>query len=304
MRLSTGLWCTVLISLLGAHAPGTAAAQEPARSSAEPEIDRPLTAAERFAAAELTRLRETRLWWNDVNRVTGASFKGADANDRTLALASALPGLRTVVIVATPQCRLTDDGLAPLAAHPALELLSISGNRITDGALTYVGQMSRLRTLVLNGNITDAGLEPLAALTDLELLDLTQSRITDAGVAHLAHFPRLTTLVLNGTRITSAAVPEIAQIKTLERLCLGDTAVDDAAIPTLAQMQQLQLLFLLNTHVTAKAVAELQQQLPRTCKIVHQSGTCQGAASQPLAMSTGPAQTQTPLTPTTWRPAR
>ena len=92
----------------------------------------------------------------------GISFKGDDANDRSLALASRLPGVRSLVLVATPQDRLTDDGLAALTRLPNLQLLSIAGNRITDAGMVHIGQLSNLRTLVLNCNVTDAGLEMLS----------------------------------------------------------------------------------------------------------------------------------------------
>ncbi len=113
MRPSVCVWCAVSLSLLG-----TVAAQQPTGTKQEPKIDQPLTASERSAAAKLTRLRSARLWWNDENRVIGASFKDDDANDHAIALASVLPGLRTVVLVATPQSQLTDDGLAPLTTLP------------------------------------------------------------------------------------------------------------------------------------------------------------------------------------------
>lgn len=299
MRLSACVWCAVLSSLVG-----TVAAQQPTGTKQEPEIGQPLTARERSAAVELTRLREARLWWNDQNRVIGASFKGVDANDHTLALASVLPGLRTVVLVATPQARLTDNGLSRLTTHPALELLSISGNRITDTAMVHVGQMGNLRTLVLNCDITDIGLEQLSELSNLERLDLTQSQITDAGMTQLKHFPRLKTLVLNGTHVTNASLPAIAELKALEKLFLGDTSIDDAAVAPLTEMKQLQRLFLLNTQMTTKAVEELQLAFPKTCTIVHQSGTYKGTATSPLAMATAPAQPETHVTPTTWRPAK
>ena len=83
MRLSVCVWCAVSMSLVG-----TVAAQPPAETKQEPKIDQPLTASERSATAKLTRLRSARLWWNNGNRVIGASFKGDDANDHAVALAS------------------------------------------------------------------------------------------------------------------------------------------------------------------------------------------------------------------------
>ncbi len=78
------------------------------------------------------------MWWNIDNRCVGISLKGDDANNRAIELASHLPGLRTMVLVALPQNQLTNRGLAPLANLPELRLLSISGDRITDDGLLYI----------------------------------------------------------------------------------------------------------------------------------------------------------------------
>lgn len=299
MRLIASIWCVVLAGLAS-----TVAAQQPARAPQEPPIVQPLTAAERLAAVKLTRLHDTRLWWNDGNRVIGASFKGDDANDRTLALAGALPGLRSVVLVALPECQLTDNGLEELARLPRLELLTIVGNRITDSGMVHVARMTALRVLTLNCNVTDSGLELLAYLPNLERLDLTQTKITDAGIGHLQNFARLNTLVLNGTPITDEALPAIAQLKTLQQLYLGNTSVDDAAVATLAHMEQLQLLYLMDTQMTAKGVEELQPFFLESCTIIHQSGTYQGTRKSPVAMATVPARSASSVPPTIWHAAK
>ncbi|NLX57142.1 MAG: hypothetical protein GXY58_18705 [Planctomycetaceae bacterium] len=280
MRLFVCLGCAITACLASA-----VAAQQPAGARQEAKIDQPLTANERSAATRLTRLPSTRLWWNDENRVIGASFKGDDASDYALALASHLPGLRTVVLVATPHSHLTDDGLASLAALPNLELLSICGNRITDAALVHVARMYQLRALVLSCHITDSGLPALAELTNLEYLDLTQSQVTDAGAIQLLQFAKLRTLILNGTQITNDSLATLAELKTLEDLYLGNTLIDDGAVASLKQMEQLQLLFLRDTQFTANAVAELQPALLESCTIMHQSGTYRGTRKSPLAMT-------------------
>ncbi len=74
--------------------------------------------------------------------------------------------------------------------------------------MVHVGQMRKLRTLVLNCDITDTGLETLSELTNLEQLDLTQSKITDAGMVYLKNFAKLKTLILNGTQITNESLSD------------------------------------------------------------------------------------------------
>lgn len=262
-------------------------------------VDHPLTAAERSAAARLTRLPGVRLSWNKKNRIVAVSLKGEDANDDALALVSHLPGLRAVVVIADPDSRLTNRGLAPLIALPDLELLSLTGGRISDPALEFVGQLPKLRTLVLHADITDAGLDLLDGLNQLEQIDLSQTRITDVGAAGLARHPQLRTVILNGTAITNTALETIAQLKTIQNLYLGNTAVDDQAIESLKQMEQLRLLFLLDTPITPAAIAELQPFLSiEWCTIIHQSGKYQGTRRSPVAMRMPQVQ------PSGWKPAR
>ena len=56
----------------------------------------------------------------------------------------------------------------------------------TDGTLYYLGSLSELKELRLNGTqVTDAGLAHLRGLKKLERLSLEKTRVTDAGVAAL-----------------------------------------------------------------------------------------------------------------------
>lgn len=266
----------------------------PAQDATAPKEDfvvtEPLTTAERAATIALTRQRATRLWWNKKNRVIGASFKGDDANDRSLALAGRLPGLRSLVLVATPNDQLTGNGLAAISRLPNLQLLSIAGDRVTDAGMVPISQISSLRTLVLNCNITDAGLEALSPLQNLEQLDLTQTRITDAGAASLRNFPKLQTLILNGTSITNTGLPVLVELKALQQLYLGNTAIDDQAVDTLKQLEQLTLLFVSHSQMTTTGVQELQPFFSaEACKIIHQSGKYPGARKTPLAMASAPS---------------
>ncbi len=266
----------------------------PAQDATVPKEDfvvtEPLTATERAATVELTRQRATRLWWNKKNRVIAISFKGDDANDRSLALAGRLPGLRSLVLVATPDDQLTDNGLAAISRLPNLQLLSIAGNRVTDAGMIHIGQLAGLRTLVLNCNVTDSGLETLSTLPNLEQLDLTQTQVTDAGIASLRNFPKLQTLILNGTDITNAGLPVLVELKALQQLYLGNTAIDDQAVDTLKQLEQLTLLFVSNSQMTSAAVQELQPFFSaEACKIIHQSGKYPGTRKTPLAMASVPS---------------
>ncbi len=259
-------------------------------------VSQPLTQIEKTCAAKLTRLRSARLWWNDDNRIVGVALKGTDATNRSVALSSHLPGLRALVLVALPQNNLTNDGLAPLATLPQLRLLSISGDRITDGALRHVQAISTLEVLVLNGNFTDEAIEAISPLQQLQQLDLTQSHITDAGLTHVAKLVNLQTLILNSTSVSNQGLASIAQLKRLTKLYLGDTKLNDDAVPQLKKLEQLEQLFIKRTDITAEGVASLVPGLPTTCKIIHESGTYFGQRPPRTAMAQANA--------TQWRAAQ
>ncbi len=247
------------------------------------KVSTPLSQAERAATVRLTRLRSVRLWWNGDNRVVGVSLKGSDANNQAVALASQLPGIRTLVIVALPTNHLTNEGLAPVAQIPDLQLLSLAGGQLTDQALTAIQGSNSLRAVILHGNFTDAALPIITTLPNLQQLDLTQSRISDAAMAELTQLTSLETLILNGTRISEAGLQSVAQIKTLKNLYLGDTPLSDSAIPQLQQMEQLELLFIRHAGISAAGVAQLLPSLLPTCRVIHESGTYEGTRDRDVA---------------------
>ena len=113
MRRSVMVLSVILSSFVG-----TVSAQPPQESREDIAVDQPLTSTERSAVARLTRQRSAKIWWNKMNRAVGLSFKGEDANNRSLMLASDLPGARTVVLVASPQNQLTNEGLRPSSPCP------------------------------------------------------------------------------------------------------------------------------------------------------------------------------------------
>jgi len=233
----------------------------------------PLLSAERTAAARLSRLPGTRLAWNDENRIVGVELKGRAAHDQALAWSAQLPGLRSLVIAPLPENRLTQNGLAPLAHHRSLRLLSISGDRPGDAALVHLQSLNTLEILILQGNFTDAGMQLIAHLSNLHYLDLTQCRVTTAGLEHLGEMASLKTLILNGTGIQNDSLQPLVQCKTLIELYLRDTTINDGAIEHLQQMEQLKKLILLGTDVTQEGIDRLLPQLPADCRVIHEGGT-------------------------------
>lgn len=262
----------ILITLLGTML-NIAAAAEP-----------PLSNLEKTSAAHLTRLRSVRLWWNEQNRIIGASFKGIDANDRSLGLVGNLPLLESLVIVSLPQNSLTNNSLAMLQRLPNLTLLSISGSSINDEGLVHLRHAQNLEAgLVLNGPFTDRGLQYLEGMNKLKMLDLTQDPITDQGLQIVATLPALETLILNGTPITNDGIAILAQMKGLQDLYLMDCDIDDGAIPYLKQLTSLKTLVITNTKISAAGALDAATAVSDEGEVLHQSnpksipGTRRGA---------------------------
>ena len=82
--------------------------------------------------------------------------------------------------------RVTDKGLAALAAIHSLQSLKIDYVPLTDAGLAALKQLPNLKELGLdNTNITDASIATLAAFKTLKSLDLYHTRITKNGYQSL-----------------------------------------------------------------------------------------------------------------------
>ena len=95
-----------------------------------------------------------------------------------------MPPIKTCKRLTFRGCKITDEGLAHLAAHKNLQTLDLSGcDKITDEGLAHVAAHKNLQTLDLShcDKITDEGLAHLAAHKNLQTLDLSRCKITDKG---------------------------------------------------------------------------------------------------------------------------
>ena len=253
--------------------------------AAEIRSQPPITPAERAVTVELTRQRGVRLSWNKENRIVGATFKGVNASNQAVQLASQLPMLRALVLVAIADQSLTDAGLDALRGVPHLELLYIVGSDVTDNGIRKLAVLKSLRSLALKGNFGDAAIDVAAQLPNLEFLDLTQTRISSDGLAPLTKLPALQTLILNGTAVSSQGLAPLAQIKTLKWLFLGDTPIDDTAVVHLKQLGNLDELFVRGTRISADGVGILQAAMDSGCEIDHNSGTVRGIRKEPPGLA-------------------
>ncbi|MGZ0173095.1 MAG: SUMF1/EgtB/PvdO family nonheme iron enzyme [Planctomycetales bacterium] len=168
---------------------------------------------------------------------------------------------------------LTDEALAPLANSTGLEELRISSYpAITDDCLQYIGRLSNLTVLHLQGDkITDDGFRQLSGLTKLRELNvqatqssgtflkslenapleqLTVSRLTDEAAQALTHFPNLTRLNVHDSPMTEHGFEAIAGLRRLKSLRLRNCSnIPPAALTGLANMHSLTDLDLIDTPV-------------------------------------------------------
>ncbi len=264
----------------------------------ELKFDTPPSPVERAAAARLSRLRSVRMWWGDKNHVLGVSLKGSDANDQAIASARELSQLRSLVLVALADNRLTDQGMAPIVGLPRLELLSITASQLGDPCTAYIGQLKSLRTLILNGSFTDQGMPNLASLDQLEQLDLTQTEVTHKGLQSLPPNPKLATLILNGTKISNPAITDLhKKFPNLTALCLDHTAIDDGAVEGLTSMAKLKTLIVRHTGITETGLNALQQAFTDDCTIIHHFRTGHGEREESIPI----AQADPPVSNTGWQ---
>ncbi len=80
--------------------------------------------------------------------------------------------------------------------------LKIGDTKISDSALTYIGQCTNLTLLQLdNTNITDAGLHQLKNLSQLQSLNLVGTKVTAQGIVALKGLKKLQSLYLYQTKV-------------------------------------------------------------------------------------------------------
>ncbi len=104
--------------------------------------------------------------------------------------------------VTAPSIRDNDLSLL-LPIKKQLAWLKIGDTRISDSALTYIGQCTNLTLLQLNNtNITDAGLPLLKNLKQLQSLNLVGTKVSAKGIVALKELKQLQSLYLYQTNVT------------------------------------------------------------------------------------------------------
>ena len=114
---------------------------------------------------------------------------------------------------------------AALEGLANLELLNLSGNRLTGAVPSWLGSMIRLRRLDLGGNALTGPIPgALASLVDLEVLYLPGNELTGPIPEWLGSMTRLRRLNLGGNAFSTGPIPgALASLVDLEILYLYDS---------------------------------------------------------------------------------
>ena len=123
-----------------------------------------------------------------------------------------------------------DGGLAPLGAiADKISSLDLARTKVTDGGLAALAAMKNLKEIHLEGTtVGDAALDHLKGLASLEYLNLYNTKVTDAGIQKLTGLTKLKSLYLWQTGVTKAGVVQLRAKLPNAHVNTGWTAEDDA----------------------------------------------------------------------------
>lgn len=169
---------------------------------------------------------------------------GIDGSIRSLKDLEYMPSLISLRI----NDELLIDDYSPLANLHDLEILSISGCALSDGDLTYLNGLTKLKELCIASNQITS-LDGLDHLLELEFLDASENDLESTTA--IADFPRLKWLYLAGNRILRLdGLVDLSELLTLD---LSNNYISD--VSALTGLTKLTDLYLANN--TPKNIKKL-----------------------------------------------
>lgn len=156
-----------------------------------------------------------------------------------------------------------DAEMAALARLRHVQILSVSGTRVTDAGMVHIRDMTDLRRLgIARTKIGDHGLACAANCKQLEWLGAEESAITSAGLAYLADKQRMHTILVSRTRVGDEGIAYIQNLWRMQDLFIDDTQVTDAGLAYLKAMKRLNNL-LIGSLISDGATQRLKQAVPQ-----------------------------------------
>jgi hypothetical protein len=171
-----------------------------------------------------------------------------------------LVGLTELQVLDLTGTKVTGSGLKPLHGIKDLHTVRLIDCPVDDGTLAALDGWTTLYTLDLRGTrITDAGLKRIAGLKQLQTLSIAATPVTEPGLANLAGLSKLTALTLDDTTLGDGALPVLRSTLRLQALSLNGTRITDAGLEDLANWDALSSLHLEHTAITDAGLAHLQR---------------------------------------------
>jgi len=239
--------------------------------------------------AKLERLSLVQTRFNDLNtrrlaklgELKALDLRGnMEAGDMTLGVVGRLPNVRAFKHRSTV---VTDDGLAQLAAAPALDSLLAQDFAITNASGPHLAAMKNLASLEIfrcQGFGTEGllALAPLDKLSRLTLRDLPE--VGDAGLAVLADLPALKRLYLHElASVGDAGLAQLVAAKNLEVLDLWSVPkMTDATVAVIAKLPNLKELSIRETGCSEKAL-EMLAAIPTLESLTFKNGAVSPAVA-------------------------
>lgn len=141
------------------------------------------------------------------------------SNDALRAFFAAIAGTREDKQQRENQRRFFDS----LSNLKDLEVLVVSGIRVTENDLDNMKQLTKLRELHLaNTLVTRSGLDAISHLSELETLSLEGNPITDDDLTKLANLRKLKWLWVRDTEVTETGVRKFRRSLVQCRVFYGD----------------------------------------------------------------------------------
>jgi Leucine-rich repeat (LRR) protein len=174
---------------------------------------------------------------------------GNGITDQAVAKLAAHPALENVLF--EDRSAVTDVGIETVAALPKLLEVSLKRADISDEAFKFLGKSKTLRRIrAPNTKTSDKGINYLVDANQLELLDFVEcSLISDACAPTLEKLTKLRFLRIYGSSITDAMTPRLAGLKNLSSLTLQYARITDDGLKNLEGLSNLKELGLYGTRV-------------------------------------------------------
>lgn len=215
------------------------------------------------AAASLPKLTESDLvFLRTMPSLRDLRLMGLGLSDQTLALLSGHAALE--VLDLSGNKRITGRGLGNLHAATGLKQLLLANTSIEEQHLAALEKLAGLEALDLSAapNLSDKCTDTIAKLKGLKMLGLRGAKVGDASAEKLASLAELERLDLDSTKITDGGVTKLVGLTKLNYIGLGNTAVTDSVVDSLAQMKQLATINLARTKVSPESIQRLRDALP------------------------------------------